>query len=64
MKNFTQKALLVVLTVFVMVGLFYGTTTPVKAVPAAAASLNPAVPQPHEVPGPVCEPDPSPCIPQ
>lgn len=36
MKNFTQKALFVVLTVFVLVGLFYGLATPVKV----SQSLN------------------------
>ncbi|HLQ52208.1 MAG TPA: hypothetical protein VK129_11965 [Terriglobales bacterium] len=30
MKNFTQKALFVVLTVFVLVGMFYGLSTPVQ----------------------------------
>ena len=58
MKNFTQKALFVVLTVFVLVGMFYGLTTPVKA--TRSASLNPASPRPHE--GPVCLPD-SCCLP-
>jgi len=53
MKNFTQKALFVVLTLFVLVGLFYGLSTPVKAVPAAASSLNPIAPPPHEMPGPI-----------
>jgi hypothetical protein len=38
MKNFTQKALMVVLTVFVLVGLFYGLSTPVKA--SASASIR------------------------
>ncbi len=31
MQNFTQKALFVVLTVFLLVGMFYGLSTPVKA---------------------------------
>ncbi len=53
MKNFTQKALMIVLTLFVLVGLFYGLSTPVKAAPAA--TLNPALPQPHEGgPTPLC----------
>ena len=55
MQKFTQKALFVVLTVFVLVGMFYGFSTPVKATPAAV--LNPALPQPHDgsVPEPTCD---------
>ena len=44
MKNFTQKALMVVLSVFVLVGLFYGLSTPVKA--TAATSVNAVTPEP------------------
>ncbi len=58
MKNFTQKALFVVLTVFVLVGMFYGLSTPVKA--SSAASVNPALPSPHEGPVPVPCGDPTP----
>ncbi|HTD22170.1 MAG TPA: hypothetical protein VK738_05930 [Terriglobales bacterium] len=54
MKNFTQKALMIVITLFVLVGLFYGLSTPVKA--TSAASLNPALPQPHDGPVPTCAP--------
>ena len=39
MKNFTQKALFVVLTVFVLVGMFYGLSTPVKA--SASTTIRP-----------------------
>ncbi len=61
MKNFTQKALFVVLTVFVLVGMFYGLSTPVKA--TSAAGINPATPSPmlHEGPVPLCDNDPTYC---
>ncbi|HZR29256.1 MAG TPA: hypothetical protein VFA71_10760 [Terriglobales bacterium] len=53
MKNFTQKALMVVLSVFVLVGLFYGITTPVKAPIAAKGNINVTL---HDIegPAPVC----------
>ena len=54
MKNFTQKALMIVLTLFVLVGLFYGLSTPVKA--TSAASLNPIPPTPQEGIPPMCAP--------
>jgi len=55
MKNFTQKALMVVLTLFVLVGLFYGFSTPIKASSAAGAKVNMT---PGVAPGPFpCDPD-------
>ncbi len=59
MKNFTQKALMIVLTLFVLVGLFYGLSTPVKT--TSAASLNPALPSPHDGGAPVPECPPTVC---
>jgi hypothetical protein len=41
MKNFTQKALFVVLTVFVLVGMFYGFTTSPKAVSTSSSDGAP-----------------------
>jgi hypothetical protein len=54
MKNLTQKALMVVLTVFVLVGLFYGLTTPVRASnPQGMSTVG------HDGSGPIplCPPD-------
>ena len=58
MKNFTQKVLMVVLTVFVLVGMFYGLSTPVKA---SAANAPITSPQDQGGPAPLCVPDGSPC---
>jgi len=41
MQNFTQKALMVVLSVFLLVGLFYGLSTPVKASAANMPTVGP-----------------------
>ncbi len=60
MKNFTQKALMIVLTLFVLVGLFYGLSTPVHGKASPSASLNPAFPRPQDTPpGPMpnCAPN-------
>jgi hypothetical protein len=58
MKNFTQKALMVVLTVFVLVGLFYGLSTPVKV-----SAPNKQIASPNgDGPEALCDPsDPSNC---
>jgi hypothetical protein len=55
MKSFTQKALFIVLTVFVLVGLFYGLTTPVKG--SVSANVHPVVLRDGPVPVPCPEPD-------
>jgi hypothetical protein len=61
MKNFTQKALMIVITMFVLVGLFYGLSTPVKTT-TPAASMNPSLPRPHDGgPTPLCDVDPTYC---
>ncbi len=52
MKNFTQKALMVVLTLFVLVGLFYGLSTPVTV---SSAAGGPAVGT-HDT-APLCAPE-------
>ena len=51
MKNLTQKALMIVLTVFVLVGLFYGLSTPVKT-----SAKVPAISQDGPDPIPTCPP--------
>jgi hypothetical protein len=53
MKTFTQKALFVVLTVFVLVGIFYGLATPVTGSSSALVKPTPSVGAP--VP-PFCPP--------
>ncbi len=53
MQKFTQKALFVVLTVFVLVGMFYGFSTPVKT---SAANMPVAVPHGGSDPAPTCDP--------
>ncbi len=60
MKNFTQKALFVVLTVFVLVGLFYGLSTPVSAAAKSSTSKVPTVTSQDE-PIPICFPPTSQC---
>ena len=62
MKNFTQRALFVVLTVFVLVGMFYGLTTPVKA---SAGPKKISTISYGGDPEPMCDPDkPQACLPQ
>jgi len=63
MQNFTQKALMVVLTVFVLVGLFYGLSTPVKATATDKANVKVNV-VPQDAPGgwvPDCNGTPADC---
>ena len=50
MQNFTQKALFVVLTVFVLVGMFYGFSTPVKSHSGANVTVA-------AIDAPICLPD-------
>lgn len=56
MEKLTQKALMVVLTLFILVGMFFGLSTPVKA--SGSGTLNGGTqvsgPQPTDCPAILC----------